>query len=58
MEVKWTNQLRPKTLKQIARYDNGVIWSKSRDGGEIGGVSVRPLPLELLRLGKSLAGDH
>ena len=56
VEIKWTNQLRPKTLKQIARYDNGAIWSKSRHVGEIEGVEVRPLPIELLRVGKSLAG--
>ncbi|MDE0661538.1 MAG: ATP-binding protein [Gammaproteobacteria bacterium] len=51
--VKWTTQLRPKTLKQIARYDNGVIWSKSRHVGEIEGIEVRPLPVELLRTGQS-----
>ena len=54
VEIKWTNQLRPKTLKQIARYANGEIWSKSRHVGEIEGVKVRPLPIELLRVGKSL----
>ena len=48
VEVKWTNQLRPKTLKQIARYGNGEIWSKSRTPGEINGVAVWPLPLRLL----------
>ena len=48
VEVKWTNQLRPKTLKQIARYGNGEIWSKGRTPGEINGVAVRPLPLRLL----------
>jgi len=48
VEVKWTNQLRPKTLKQIARYGNGEIWSRGRTSGEINGVSVWPLPLRLL----------
>ena len=58
VEVKWTSQLRPKSLKQIARYDNGEIWSKSRHVGEIEGVNVRPLPIELLRIGNGpLAGD-
>ena len=51
VEIKWTNQLRPKTLKQIARYGNGEIWSKSRRAGEINGVRVLPLPIELLRIG-------
>ena len=48
VEVKWTNQLRPKTLTQITRYGNGEIWSKSRTPGEINGVAVRPLPIRLL----------
>ena len=55
VEIKWTNQLRPKSLKQIARYGNGEIWSKSRHMGEIDGVKVLPLPIELLRVGR---GDY
>ena len=51
VEVKWTSQLRPKSLKQIARYGNGEIWSKSRHAGEIQGVKTFPLPIELLRVG-------
>ena len=51
VEIKWTNQLHPKALKQIARYGNGEIWSKSRRVGEIDGVKVLPLPIELLRVG-------
>ena len=50
VEIKWTSQLRPKALKQIARYGNGEIWSKSRQTGEINGVRVMPLPVQLLRL--------
>ncbi|MDE0414042.1 MAG: hypothetical protein OXI47_06865 [Gammaproteobacteria bacterium] len=51
VEVKWTNQLRPKTLKQIARYGNGEIWSKDRRPGEINGVKTLPLPIQLMRIG-------
>ena len=51
VEIKWTNQLRPKDLKQIGRYGNGEIWSKSRGVGEIDGVKVRPLPIKLLCIG-------
>ncbi len=54
VEIKWTNQLRPKTLKQIARYENGEIWSKSPHVGEIDGIGVRPLPIELLRIGHDM----
>ena len=50
VEIKWTGQLRPKSLKQIARYPNGEIWSKARRPGEIGGVEVLPLPIQLLRI--------
>ncbi len=50
VEVKWTSQLRPKAVKQIARYANGQIWSKNRGTGEIDGVRVLPLPIQLLRL--------
>lgn len=50
VEIKWTSQLRPKALKQIARYDNGEIWGKSRRTGEINGVRVLPLPIQLLRV--------
>ena len=53
VEINWNNQLRPKTLKQIARYGNGEIWSKSRQAGEINGVKVLPLPMELLRVGRT-----
>ena len=55
VEIKWTGQRRPKALKQIARYSNGEIWSKSRQPGEISGVKVLPLPIELLRMGDRIA---
>ena len=58
VEIKWTTQLRPKTLKQIARYTNGVIWSKSRHVGQIEGVDVRPLPIELLRIGQETRAGY
>ena len=51
VEIKWSNQLRPKTLKQIARYGNVEIWSKQRRSGEVSGVKVVPLPVALLGVG-------
>jgi len=51
IEVKWTTQLRPKALKQISRYGNGEIWARTRQLGEISGVKVLPLPVQLLRIG-------
>jgi hypothetical protein len=53
IEVKWTQQIRPKSLKQIARYPNGRIWTRSRHRGTIHGVPCEPLPLALLRLGSA-----
>ena len=50
IEVKWTGQLRPKDLKQIRKYSNGVIWSRSQTVKSIGGVPVEFLPLALARL--------
>jgi predicted AAA+ superfamily ATPase len=51
VEVKWTGQLRPKQLKQIGKYENGIILTKSRQTGTIQGIPTLPLPLALLRLG-------
>ena len=51
IEIKWTNQLRPKAIKQIGKYDNGEIWTKSRQYSEINGIKTLPLPVQLLRIG-------
>ncbi len=51
VEVKWTGQLRPKDLKQVALYPNSRILTRSRSRGEIAGRPAEPLPLALLRLG-------
>ena len=51
IEVKWTHQLRPKSLKQIVRYPNGRILTRARRRGTIQGIPTEPLPLALFRLG-------
>jgi len=51
VEVKWGTQLRPKDLKQIAKYQNSRILSKALQGNNLRGVVVEPLPLALFRLG-------
>ncbi len=51
IEVKWTRQLRPKELKQISKYSNGKILTRSQTTGEIQGIPTEPIPLNLLRLG-------
>jgi predicted AAA+ superfamily ATPase len=52
VEIKWTGQTRPKDLKQIAKYKNGLILTKSKQEGNIQGIPTLPLPLALLRLGR------
>ncbi len=49
LEVKWGNQTRPKDLKQIAKYKNGVIWRKQKSEALINGVPCKYLPLALYR---------
>jgi uncharacterized protein len=51
VEIKWTRQIRPKSLKQILRYENGRIWTRTKQRGEIQGIATEPLPLALLRIG-------
>jgi len=51
IEIKWGNQLRPKSIKQIARYGNGEIWRRQRSVGEVAGIRALPLPVQLLRVG-------
>lgn len=48
VEVKWSRQLRPKQLKQIKKYPNGLILTISRLRGEIQGIPTIPLPMALL----------
>jgi predicted AAA+ superfamily ATPase len=54
IEVKWTGQMRPKDLKQIKKYSNGVVWARTRDVRTWDGVPVEPLPLALARLDADL----
>ena len=44
VEVKWTGQIRPKDLKQIAKYSDGRILTQSKQSGHILGVPTEPLP--------------
>ena len=55
IEVKWTGQLRPKDLKQISKYKNGLILTKSKEQGLIQGIRTLPLPVALLSVGRSEA---
>ena len=50
VEIKWTGQLRPKTLKQISKYANSHILARRSASARIGGIPVEFLPQTLLRL--------
>ena len=51
VEIKWTRQLRPKALKQIAKYPQAKILTKSHVQSTIGGIPAEPLVSALYRLG-------
>lgn len=50
VEIKWTGQLRPKTLKQIGKYANSRILARRSAPASTGGIPVEFLPQTLLRL--------
>lgn len=58
VEVKWTEQLRPKTLKQAAKYPNSRILAKNPASKEIMGIEVEYLPLALLHLDAAAPGGN
>lgn len=51
IEIKWANQIRPKDLKQIAKYSNAKILTKFLKKGLIHDIPTEPLPLSLWNLG-------
>ena len=53
VEVKWTGQVRPKDIKQIAKYPNGLICGRGTEATSVRGIPVEPLPLHQFRLGPS-----
>lgn len=50
VEIKWTEQLHAKDLKQVRKYNNAIILNKNNDFGEINGIKVIPLVWQLLHL--------
>ena len=50
VEIKWTESIRPKDLKQIMKYSNGRILTRSKTSSTTVGLPTTPLPLALLRL--------
>jgi len=52
IEVNWSAQPRPRDLKQLRRYDRGIIAADVCEAHEIDGCPVLPLPVVLLRLSR------
>lgn len=50
IEVKWSGRVRPKELKQIQRYPNGLIATRAERQSEMSGTKVLPISLVALRL--------
>lgn len=51
VEVKWTNQVRPIDLKQLAKYPNAKLLTKQYQLGWIDQIRTEPIVLALLRMG-------
>ena len=47
VEIKWTTQLRPKDLKQILKYDRGIVLTKSKINTTNLGIEAFSIPLFL-----------
>lgn len=58
IEIKWSNQLREKDLKQILKYNNGVILTKNATAGQYQHIPTYPLPQNLWSLGISPIINH
>ncbi len=53
VEIKWTNHVRPKDLKQIGKYKNSIILGKVHQSGLLQNIKIEPLPLALIHIGKN-----
>lgn len=51
VKIKWTEQMHTKDLKQILKYPNSIIFTKTKTAGNIQGIPTEPLPLGLWKLG-------
>lgn len=47
VEIKWTEQIRDKNLKQTLKYSNSLILTKAISTGSIQHIPTQPLPLAL-----------
>ena len=56
VEIKWTNQIRQKDLKQVMKYPNSLILAKIQRFGHLNNVPVIPLPVGILNMELSTNG--
>lgn len=56
--ITWTNQIRPKDLKQLLKYPNGKILTKATRSGVIEHIRTEPIPLALYKLVEKLYERH
>lgn len=47
VEIKWTEQIREKNLKQTLKYSNAIILTKNNSAGSLRHIPTQPLPLAL-----------
>jgi hypothetical protein len=50
IEIKWRTQSRPKSLKQIRKYPNGIVAARCRRPHRLEDTPVYPLPVVLCQL--------
>lgn len=50
VEIKWTNQIHLKELKQLSKYKNGLLLTKRQEPDTLGSIPTLPLPLALFYL--------
>jgi len=48
LEIKWSNQLRPKDLAQLKKYPHSILLTKQTEQGQIENLRIYPLPLFLV----------
>ena len=53
IEVKWTNQMRSKDLKQVRKYQNARIWTRQAHFDPVHSIPTEPLPVALWRFGRA-----
>ena len=54
IEVKWTQQLHAKDLKQVLKYKQGRIWSHAKEAHTLQHITTESLPWALFLMDEGL----